>query len=158
MSRIQTIYLAAGGQFRRRDAKLDAQWPLYLINRRDQMAHIIEDSPIFPVITPLPLNTWRDLVLEDPPYPPARTEARLAVCEDNSMWPLSPEPFTAPIEHTRQRRRALQEAYQAAAGSAAKARDGGFMQQAGFLAGVMIASAAGLLLVLIIASEKFGNG
>ena len=115
MSRIQTIYLAAGGQFRRRDAKLDAQWPLYLINRRDQMAHIIEDSPIFPVITPLPLDTWR-------------------------------------------RRRALQEAYQAAAASAAKARDGGFMQQAGFLAGVMIASAAGLLLVLIIASEKFGNG
>jgi hypothetical protein len=32
------------------------------------------------------------------------------------------------------------------------------MQQAGFLAGVMIASAAGLLIVLIIASEKFGNG
>ena len=158
MSRIQNIYLAAGGRFRRRDVKLDAQWPLYLINRRDQMAHIIEDSPIFPVMKPQPLDSWRDLVLEDPPYPPHKVESRMAVCEDNSMWPISPEPFTDPIEHTRQRRRALQEAYQAAAASAAKARDGGFIQQAGFLAGVMIASAAGLLIVLIIASEKFGNG
>ena len=96
--------------------------------------------------------------MEDPPNPPIRVEKRMMVCEDNAMWAITPEPFTDSIEHTRQRRRALQEARQAAESAAAKAIQGSLIQQAGFLAGAVIAAAAGLLICLIIASEKFGNG
>jgi hypothetical protein len=155
MSLIQTIYLEIGGRYRKRNTDLGGKWPLYLINRRDQMAHIIEDQPIFPVQPPVDLENWRDLVLRDPPDPPTRVEKRMMICEDNSMWAVSPEPFTDPIEHTRQRRRALQEARQAAESDAAKAGQGSAFQQAGFLAGAVIAAAAGLTICLIVASEKF---
>jgi hypothetical protein len=120
------------------------------------MAHIIEDHPIFPVMEPIVLENWRELVLENPPYPPAQVNNRMLVCEDNGMWAISPEPFTDPIEQTRQRRRALQEARQAAQSEASRAVKGSFVEQAGFLAGVVIAAAAGLLLCLIVAMEKFG--
>ena len=155
MSLIQTIYLEIGGRYRKRNTDLGGKWPLYLINRRDQMAHIIEDQPIFPVQPAVVLNDWRELVLQDPPNPPATVGKRMMICEDNSMWAVSPEPFTDPIEHTRQRRRALQEARQAAESDAAKARQGSAFQQAGFLAGAVIAAAAGLTICLIVASEKF---
>ena len=122
------------------------------------MAHIVEDQPVFPVHTPVHLDTWRDLVTENPPYPPVTVQKRMMVCEDNGMWAVTPEPFTDSIEHTRQRRRALQEARQAAETAAANAIGGSLIQQAGFLAGAVIAAAAGLLICLIIASEKFGNG
>ena len=119
------------------------------------MAHIIEDQPIFPVQPAVVLNDWRELVLQDPPNPPATVGKRMMICEDNSMWAVSPEPFTDPIEHTRQRRRSFQEARQAAESDAAKARQGSAFQQAGFLAGAVIAAAAGLTICLIVASEKF---
>jgi hypothetical protein len=158
MSLITITYLGAGGRYRRRNANLDGKWPLYLINQRDQMAHIVEDQPIFAAQPEVPLNTWRDLVMENPPNPPVTVQKRMMVSEDNAMWGITPEPFTDPIEHIRQRRRALQEARQAAQSAAAKAIGGSFIQQAGFLAGAVIAAAAGLLICLIVASEKFGNG
>ena len=158
MSLITITYLGAGGRYRHRNANLDGKWPLYLINQRDQMAHIVEDQPVFPVQPPVELDSWRTLVMEDPPTPPVVVQKRMMVCEDNGMWGITPEPFTDTIEHTRQRRRALQEARQAAESAAAKAIGGSWIQQAGFLAGAVIAAAAGLLICLIIASEKFGNG
>ena len=155
MSLIQTIYLEIGGRYRKRNTDLGGKWPLYLINRRDEMAHIIEDQPIFPVQPAVVLNDWRELVLQDPPNPPATVGKRMMICEDNSMWAVSPEPFTDPIEHTRQRRRSFQEARQAAESDAAKARQGSAFQQAGFLAGAVIAAAAGLTICAIVASERF---
>ena len=158
MTAVEVTYLKPGGVYRRRVCKLLDRWPIYLLNERDKQAHIVKGDEIFPMVSPIRLDTWEDLINEEPPDPAPEITMRQMVCEDNSMWPHAATPSPDPRMRSRDRRNALQEARQSAWIDASIARKGiHWVNQLGVMTGVVIAGAAGLLIIAIVWAQVYGG-
>lgn len=154
MSQVEVMYLQEGGHYRRRVCRLTPKWPKYLMNTKDRQAHIVKRSEIFPMVQPLRLETWADLVEADPPDPPAVISWRQMVCQDNGMWPHSPIPQLDPQEVSRDRRDGLQAGLQDAYVSGARARATDWLMQAPGIAALCVAGMAMTLIVVIVVSGR----
>ena len=154
MSQVEVMYLQEGGHYRRRVCRLTPKWPKYLMNTKDRQAHIVKRQEIFPMVTPIRLETWADLVEADPPDPPPAISWRQMVCQDNGMWPHSPIPEIDPQEVSRDRRDGLQAGLQDAYVAGARARTPDWFMQASGITVLGIAAVAFLMIVLIVVSGR----
>jgi len=95
VSRVNNIYRAAAGRYRRKTVEASGKWPNLLVNDGDKMVHIINGKAVFPQMEPLPLDTWNQVLTQNRPAPPRFVEKRLVFCEDNSFWPIDIRPFSS---------------------------------------------------------------
>ena len=95
MSRVNNIYRAAAGRYRRKTVEASGKWPNLLVNDGDKMVHIINGKAVFPQMEPIRLDTWEEMLSQERPMPPRFVEKRLVFCEDNSFWPIDIRPFSS---------------------------------------------------------------
>ena len=157
-NRIQTLYLAVGGKYRRRRILQNHPEPTTLRNVRDQQLHTLSGAPIFPKSRqPTALTSFEELVEVGPPPPMEVPEHQMMLCEDNNLWPVSCD-SRGPTEDEQlnQMEDIYQEYYQAAEADVSKKSTGSGADK------VLIASAVtsiGLMLVIgmIVAVKVLGE-
>lgn len=156
MSHIQILYLNGVGQYRKRWGQITDVWPKYLLNKPDKMAHSLEAGPTVPKATPVRFTSWRDFVDSAPPRPPIQVEQLQILCEDNSIWPLSPYPPDPPTVLLKKTSIMLQEAVQNVKAVTARERYGNPLLNWAFCLIMAAGAVSVLMIVAIVAQMKFG--
>ncbi len=162
MEKGQTIgimYLTAGRMYYRQRGRIGVDLPSYLLNHHGQMAHVLEQRPIFAKLPPRSIYTWEELLVIPPPEHPPVVSSWQVICEVNSRWPYSIEAaptITDQIHHTRDAR---EETFQRANTAATKEALGNPIATTAALAAVVIACVFVLLMALIFVQTRFsGDG
>ncbi len=95
MSSVEIRYIQSLGRARYRAAKHTPDWPFLLLNPRDQQAHNLGQSPVFVLNKPRKVGSLKELQDLEPPPPTIAAGKLVAICEDNSLYPLAPSlPYT----------------------------------------------------------------
>ncbi len=150
MSRSKIIYLEEGGLYRKRRGVINANLPNYLLNTADKQGHVLKDGPIFPETRPVRVQSFRDLVEADIPRPPRQVEGRVVFCEDNSIWPISPNPFQDSQTRNMQVNEAGEEASQKAILQASREDSGTTLNKGAYAGAAVVAGLFALLIVIIL--------
>ncbi len=150
VSRSKIIYLEAGGQYRKRRGVINANLPNYLLNMADKQGHVLKDGPIFPETRPVRVRSFRDLVDADMPPHPRQVEARVVFCEDNAIWPISPNPYQDSQTRNMQVKEAGQEAHQKSILQASREDSGTTLNKGAYVGAAIVAGLFALLIVIIL--------
>lgn len=156
MSHIQVLYLNGVGQYRRRWGTITSVWPKHLLNKPDTMAHSLEARPTVAKTTPVRFTSWRDFVDSAPPRPPVQVEHLQMLCEENSIWPVSPYPAEDPANLLKKTSMMLQEAAGNVKAVTARERYGNPLLNWAFCLIMAAGAVSVLMIVAIVAQIKFG--
>lgn len=157
-NRIQVLYLAVGGKYRRRTIRQNHPEPTTLRNVPDQQLHLLRGAPIFnKIMRPAALETFDQLVKADPPPPLELPERQMMICEDNNPFPVSQIAAMPPAEEQlRHMEDVYQEYYQAAEADVSKSNSGSNTDKVMIVTAVVAIGLMGVI-GMIVATKVFGE-